>query len=76
MIPPRLIKQKCLRATIQEKAKALQMSIENMSYRSPLRNPQRLLKTFKTEVRWLAKENERIHQPIIVSKIAALAEKL
>ena len=75
-MPPRLIKQKRLRATIQEKAKALQTSIENMSYRTPQRNPQRLLKVFKTEVRWLAKEHERIHQPIIASKIAALTERL
>ena len=75
-IPPRLLKQKRLRATIQEKAKDLQTNLERMTYRTPQRNPQKLLKTFKTEVRWLAKEHERICQPIIASKIAALAKRL
>ena len=75
-VPPRLMKQQRLRTAIQEGAKSLQRKLENMGQRKPWRNPQTLLKDFKTEVRCMARDHERKNQPMIANKIASLTEQL
>ena len=76
VVPPRLMKQRHIRALIQEKAKGLQRKLENMGQRKPWRNPQTLLREFKTEERDIARDHERKSQPMIVNKIALLMEQL
>ena len=75
-IPPRLIKSRNLRDEIQHHAMILQKEIEDLRVRTPLHNPQTILRKFKTEIRDFLRKHERKHQPIIKEKIEKLSESL
>ena len=75
-IPMRCLKRREVKKEVQRKALELQMGIENLSERTPLNNPQTMLKNFKEAVRETVRKHDRKFQPIIKSKIAKLTEQL
>ena len=75
-IPPRLVKNRTLKKEIQSRARVLQRDIENLRERTPLNNPQTLLKAFKTDIRNTLRKHEKKTQPIIKEKIEKLTTTL
>lgn len=75
-IPPRLIKNRRMKAEIQKQAIQLQRKIENMGEHTPLNNPQTMLKKFKTELKETLRKHKKIMQPILKNKIDKLTDTL
>ena len=75
-VPPRLTKNRALKKEIQSHARELQENIENIRERTPLVNPQMMLKKFKTTIRDTLRRHERKSQPIIKEKIEKLTMTL
>ena len=75
-IPPRLTKHKTLKDEIQHLRNKLQKELENPNPRTMQKNPQTLLRNFKTNIRETLRKHEKKTQPMIKQKIDRLNEKL
>ena len=75
-IPPRLFKHKLIKKELQLLGRELQSRLESTKPRSPLENPQTILRDFKTKVKNILRSHEKRAQPMLKNKIASLAESL
>ena len=75
-IPTRIFKNKLVKTEIQALGNKLENDLRSLNGRSQQRNPQTLLKEFKTRVINLARANEKRTQPMIREKIKKLFEQL
>ena len=75
-IPTRLVKQQAFKKMVQERAMRLQHELEQLTQHTAQRNPQKLLRDFKKDIRDLARDHERRAQPMIKNRIATLTKEL
>ena len=75
-IPTRLIKNRTIKNEIQNMGRKLEWDLRALTHRSQQRNPQTILRDFKTKVREVIRRHERRLQPMIKLRIEKLSEKL